>query len=251
MRRQTLLALTMATGLALPIGFSATALAVNDEQRAVLGAASAMDSATMQAAIATVLREMAEDRPLAAVLDELAGALLDLGLSEAYKAEFAVALVQAAQELALAGHLPGLTADAAGEAAAEAVLVRAQNDPGLVAAIVGKATAMAAGDIPGGQGTAVLGALAAASISSAIDLTNRGALQDAFVHAAAVQDALVQADASASTAESTFSSLGHDGMGPGPALGGMILGNIMTGNPARGGTPSAEQVGSGDPISNN
>lgn len=246
MRRHTLLALTMATGLALPIGYSATALAVSDDQRAVLGAASAMDSATMEAAIATVLKEMAEDRPLAEVLDELAGALLELGVTDAYKAEFAVALVEAAQDLALAGDLPGVTVDAAGEAAAEAVLVRAQNNPALIAAVISRASAMAAGDIPGGQGTAVLGAFAAASISNSIDLANRDALRSALVQAA-----VVQADDSASNGEGEGSSFGDSRMGAGPNLGGMTLVGATTGNPGRGGGRSAEQVGSGDPISPN
>ena len=126
MRRHTLLALALAAGVALPIGFSTAALAVSDCQRATLGDAGWGNQATMEAAIATVLQDLAQDRPLDMALDELAAVLLELGATEEFKAEFAVAFLTAAQDLAAADALPGVTAETAGEAAAAAVLVRAQ-----------------------------------------------------------------------------------------------------------------------------
>ena len=75
--------------------------------------------------------------------------MLDIGVTDELKAEFAVSLVSAAQDLAAAGALRGFDVVAAGEAAAEAVLVRAQGSPWLVEAIVANAAALAANDLPG------------------------------------------------------------------------------------------------------
>ena len=71
MRRHTLLALSLSltAGLALPVGFSTAALAVSDEERANLASAAAISQATLQAAIATVLQELAADRPLDVALN--------------------------------------------------------------------------------------------------------------------------------------------------------------------------------------
>ena len=240
MRRHTLLALTLAAGLALPLAFSTSALAISETQRTTLGTAAASNQATMRAAIATVLQELAEDRPLEVALDELAGFLLDLGVTDEFKAEFAVALVISAQDLAAAGSLPGVDAETAGNEAAEAVLVRAQGSPGLVSAIVTEASAESAGDMPGGQGTAVLGALVAASTSPLIDMANQNA----------VRSAVVAASFTAPVGNVASNQFGNGGTGAGPNLGGMTLVNVNTGGGAgRGG--STQQSGSGEVISPN
>jgi hypothetical protein len=242
MRRHTLLALSLATGLALPIGFSTAAHAVSASQRDTLGDAAWGNPATMQAAIATVLQDLAQDRPLAVALDELAAVLLELGATEEFKAEFAVALVMAAQDLAAAGALPGMTADAAGEAAAEAVLVRAQGSPSLVAAIVANASAMAADDVQGGQGTAIVGAFLAAATSPLIDMANQ----------AAVRQALATVDTLAPIGNLASAQFGNGGMGAGPQIGGMNFANTSRGGAGRGGGGgSGEQVGTGQSISPN
>ena len=241
MRRHTLLALSLAAGLALPVGFSTTALAITDAQRTTLGAASASNQATMQAAIATVLQELlAEDRPLEVALDELAGVLLDLGVTDELKAEFAVALVMAAQDLGAAGSLSGYNAVAAGDAAAEAVLVRAQGSPALVSAIVAEASAKAAGDMPGGQGSTVLAAFVAASTSPLIDMANRNA----------VRSTVVAASVTAPVGGVTGTQFGNGGAGGGPNLGGMTLVQASTGGGAgRGG--SSQQSSAGQVMSPN
>jgi hypothetical protein len=227
MRRHTLLALSLAAGLALPVGFSTAALAVSDEERANLASAAALSPATLQAAIATVLPQLAADQPLNVALDDLAGVLLDLGVIDALKAEFAVSLVSAAQDLAAAGALPGFDGTTAGEAAAEAVLVRAQGSPSLVEAIVANAGAMAANDVPGGQKTAVFGAFVAASTSPLLDN-------------------MAQIGAVGAIAGTPF---GNGGMGAGPQISAMNWANASTRRAGRGG--SSERVGAGQSISPN
>lgn len=247
MRRHTLLAFSLAAGLALPIGFSTAAHAVSDSQRATLGDAAWGNQATMQATIATVLQDLAQDRPLAVALDELATVLLELGATEEFKAEFAVALVMAAQDLAAAGGLPGMTASAAGDAAAEAVLVRAQGSPSLVEAIVANASTMAANDVPGGQGTAVFGAFVAASTSPLIDMANQNAVRGAIVAADTTAPVGNLPGTPAGNLQGT--PFGNGGMGAGPQIG-MTLVRASTGGAGRGGG-GGERVGVGQSISPN
>jgi len=236
MRRHTLLALSLAAGLALPIGFSTPALAISDAERANLASAAAISPATMQAAITTVLRELAADRPLDVALDELAGVVLDLGVNDEFKAEFAVSLVRAAQDLAAAGALPGVDGATAGEAAAEAVLVRAQGMPALVSAIMAEASAAAAADTLGLGGTMVMSAFVAASTSELISAENRIAMQDTVIKA------MPETADLATGATTPF--------GAGPDLRGITLVTTYLGGPGRGGN-RVLQVVAGPAISPN
>jgi hypothetical protein len=235
MRRHTLLALSLAAGLALPVGFSTAALAVTDAQRSTLANAAATNQATMQAAIATVLQELAADSPLNVVLDDLAGVLLDLGVTDEFKAEFAVSLVRAAQNLAAAGALPGFDGATAGEAAAESVLVRSQGSPALVSAIMAEATATEAGGAPGGtSGGMVSTAFIAASASPLIDMANRDA----------VRNAIVRADTGLPQGQTgTPTQFGNGGFGGGPNLGGFTLVGVSTGNSSGGGGTDGSSAG--------
>lgn len=247
MRRHTLMALCLAAGLALPIGFSTPASAVTDEQRQMLGNAASGNPATMQAAIATVLQASAQDRPLDVALDELATTLLDLGVTDEFKAEFAVALVIAAQDLAAAGDLPGVTADAAGEAAALSVLSKAQGSPALVSAMVANASARAAGDTPGDQGTAALGAFVAASASPSIDSASRNQVQQALL-GGETPDSVGESQNFASRSTTFYNA----GTGIGPNLGNMALVGASAGSGAgRGGGIVDQQTGGGETISPN
>lgn len=229
MKRQTLMALSLAATMALPIGISTSALAVTPDQRAELAAAAIVGGPTMEATIARVLQANAEDQPLAQVLDELSSALMGLGASDEIKAELAVALVATAQQLATSGALPGTTPDAAAEAAAEAVLVDAQGSPTLVSAIVGNATAQAATDGLGGQGASTLAAFTAASTSPLIDPANRANVQTAVVSAGSSTDVASEEGGGSGTTGGAATGGTSSGTGGGPNLGSMNLVNVITG----------------------
>jgi|GEM_PF-1849635 len=238
MRRNTVLALSLAAGLALPFGFSTTALAITEEQRAMLGAAAADVDLDMQATIATVLNQelAAQERPLDEVLDDLAAALLELGVNDEAKAEYAVALVAAA----------GDWSDEAANSAAEAVLVRAQASPTLVAAILGEAGDQASNGMPGGSGAGALGAFETAALTStSIDLATADAVfgKTAEIGRQNAGGGLGGTDGGSGTG-TQFSSF-STGAGP---LGG-YLSFASTPNPGRGG--GGEQAGAGQSISPN
>lgn len=236
MRRNTVLALSLAAGLALPLGFTTTALAITDAQRAILSDAAANVDLDMQAAIATVLNQelAAQERPLEEVLDDLAEALLALGANDQVKAEYAVALVAAA----------GNWSDEAANEAAEAVLVRAQTSPTLVSAILAHAGDLASTDMPGSSGTAVLGAFeAAASTSTAIDLATAGAVfsKTAEIGQKNAGSDLGGTDGGGNTQFSSYAT------GTGPLGGGLTFASTV--NPGRSG--GGEQAGAGQSISPN
>jgi len=251
MKRQTLLALSLAATLALPVGFSTSALAVTPEQQAELAAAASIGGPTMQATIARVLEANAQDRPLAQVLDEMSAALMSIGAVDEIKAELAVALVAATRQLAASGALPGATPDAAAEAAAEAVLVDAQDSPTLVSAIVAQATSQAASDGLGGQGAAVLGAFSVASTSPMIAQENRAAVQNALVSGGGGTD--VAGDTGDGGAgNGGAGDGGGTGTGGGPDLGNMNMVNVIAGSTSSGtGVVSQDTTGRGETISPN
>jgi len=237
MRRNTVLALSLAAGLALPLGLPTAALAITPDQKKILSDANANVDLDMQAAISMVLNQelAAQERPLREVLDDLAEALLELGVTDELKAEYAVALVAAAGEWS----------DEAGKDAAEAVLVRAQSSPTLVSAILAKAGDMASTGVPGGQGTGVLGAFQAAALTSiSIDLATADAVFS--------KSAELGQQASGSDLAGTDGGTGAGtqvtslGTGAGP-LGGAPLGGGA--NPGRGG--GGQQTGAGQSASPN
>jgi hypothetical protein len=239
MRRHTLLALSLAAGLALPVAFPTAAFAISDEERANLASAAMISPATMQAATTTALRNLAADRPLTLALDELAGVLLDLGMTDDFKAEFALNLVAAARELAATGAVDGFSAETAGDAAAEAVLVRAQGSSTLVSAIFANASTMAASDPSGLTGTMVLGSFVTASTSPLIRIENQTAVREAAV-ATMTQTASLETGATRPARP----------FGAGPNLRGITLVNTYLGGPGRAGNRVLEVV-SGSAISPN
>lgn len=232
MRRNTVLAFSLAAGLALPLGFSTTALAITDAQRAILSDAAANVDLDMQAAIATVLNQelAAQERPLEEVIDDLAEALLALGVNNEVKAEYAVALVAAASDWS----------DEAANEAAEAVLVRAQTSPTLVSAIVAQAGDLALTGMPGSSGTTVLGVLAAtSSTSTAIDLATAGAVFS--------KSAEIGRQKAAGDLGGPGTPFSRYGTGNGPLGGGLTF--ASTPNPGRSG--GGEQAGAGRSTSPN
>lgn len=220
MNRHSVLALSVAAALALPIGLSSKALAITTDERQALGEAAIAGGPAMQATIAAVLKENAQDRPLLVVLDELAALLLEIGFTDEIKAEFGVALVAASRDLAAAGELPGFTALTASDAAAEAVLVKAQSDPALVEAIVARASADAGSDMPGGAASMVLASFMTASTSSLIDTANRAAVQSSVIAASGIDNGI-----------GTSTTIGGEtmGAGGGPNLDGMNLVYVQAG----------------------
>jgi hypothetical protein len=161
------LALSLAAGLALPLSLPTVALALTDSQRAMLTAARDNPSLDMQAAIWTVLSQelAAQERPLDEVVDDLAAAVLELGMNDEAKAEYAVALVEAAGDWGVAND------------AAEAVLVQAQASPTSVAAILGEAGDQASTSTPSGRESGALAAFNAAALTStSIDLATAEAV---------------------------------------------------------------------------
>ncbi len=240
MRRHTLLALSLAAGLALPVGFSTAALAITEDDRANLASASTISPSAMQAAVTAVLQNLVADQSLNAAVDELAGILLDLGVTDQFKAKFAQTLVVAAQELAAAGAIEGVDAATAGETAAEAVLVQAQGSPTLLSAIFAEASAPAATDPTGLAGGTVFDAFVAASTSPLIDTANQNA----------VRGAVMAVPTTASVGNVASNQFGNGGAGGGPNSGGMTVTNNRISS-AGGGGGDGSTTGAGGTVSPN
>jgi hypothetical protein len=122
MNRHSLLALSVAAALALPIGLSSKALALTADEQQALSQAAIVGGATMQATIAAVLK--------------------------------------------------------------------AQGDPALVEAIIARASADAASDMPGSGSAAVLASFMTASTSPLIDTANRAAVQNSVIAASGTGDGI-------------------------------------------------------------
>lgn len=220
LRRNIVLALSLAAGIALQVGLPSAALAITEAQRATLAQAATNVDLDMRAAISTVLNQKvaAQERPLEAVLQDLAAALLELGATNELKAEYANALVAAANQFSTE----------AGEAAAEAVLVQAQESPALLSAIFADAAALTAADTPELGGALVLSALVAASTSGMISEQNQLAVRQAAITEGS-QSANLQTGATTP-------------FGAGPNLRGMTLVTTYSGGPGRGGNRVLEVV---------